>query len=46
MSASPEVFKECLDVVLRDIQWGYIGDKWMVGLILKVFSNLGDSMIL
>jgi len=35
---SLEVFKKCLDVVLRDaVYWGNIGGKWMVGL-----DDLGD----
>jgi len=43
-----EVFKECLDVVLRDVaQWELlvIGGQLDWG-ILQVFSNLGDSVIL
>ena len=45
-SPSLEVFKKHLDVVLRNtVQWGNTGGRWD-NLILEVFSNLGDSMIL
>lgn len=41
-SLSLEVFKQCVDVVS-----GHAGDGLMVGqMILMVFSNLNDSMIL
>lgn len=43
-----DVFKKCSDVVLRDmVKWEIlvVGEQldWM---ILEVFSNLGDSMVL
>jgi len=46
-SQSLEVFKKCLDVLRDMVQWEIvvIGGRldWM---ILEVFSNPGDSMIL
>lgn len=43
---SLEVLKECGDVALRDMDNGHGGVELMLGLvILKVFSNLSDSMI-
>ena len=46
-SLSLEVFKECGDVALRDVGRGHggrgLGMDWMM---LKVFSNFNDSMIL
>ena len=43
-----EVFKECLDIVLRDmVYWEpLVMGEWLDWVILWVFSNLGDSMIL
>jgi len=43
-SLSPEVFKNCVDVALRDEVSGHTGDGLMV--ILEVFSNLNDSVIM
>lgn len=45
---SLEVFKNCVDVVLRDmIQWEIsVVGRQLDWIILEVFSNLGDSMIL
>ena len=47
-SLALEVFKEHLDVVLRDmVQWEIsVISGWLDWIILMVFSNLGDSMIL
>ena len=43
-SASLEVFKKCGDVALRD-KVGGVG-WWFDKMILVIFSNLTDSMIL
>ena len=42
-SPSMEVFKRCVDVALRDMVSGHGEDELV---ILEVFSNLNDSMIL
>jgi len=45
-SPTLEVFKKYLNVVLEGHGLvGNTGDRWTVGLILEVFSYLGDSMI-
>ena len=41
-SPSLEVFKNCVDVALRDVLSGHGGDGLMVEL--EIFSNLNDSM--
>jgi len=48
-SPSLGLFKNCVDVALRAMFSGHGGDGLVVGLgevILMVFSNLNDSMIL
>lgn len=46
-SSSLEEFKNCMDVVLRDVVSGHGGDALTVGLeILEVFSNHNESLIL
>ena len=47
-SPSLVVFKERLDVVLRDmvLREPLVMSKWLDWMILWVFSNLSDSMIL
>ena len=42
------VFKERLDVVLRDVVWRepLVKGGWLDWMVLWVFSNLSDSMIL
>ena len=47
-SPSLGVFKERLDVVLRDtVQWvTLVVGGWLDQVVLEVFSNLNDSMIL
>ena len=42
------IAKSCLNVVLRDmVYWGITdGSGWLDWMILEVFSNLGDFMIL
>ena len=47
-SPTLEVFKEHLDIVLRDmVQWElFVLGGLLDWMILEVFSNLGDSMIL
>jgi len=40
------VFQKCGDVALRDMVSGHGGDGLRSDLILEVFSNLSDSMIL
>ena len=47
-SLSLEVFKKHLDVVLKDmVYWQILViGEWLDWMILEVFSNLGDSMIL
>ena len=42
------VFKERLDVVLSDVVWRepLVKGGWLDWMILWVFSNLSDSMIL
>ena len=48
VSPTLEVFKERLDVVLRDMveREALMKGKWLDWMILWVFSNLSDSMIL
>ena len=46
-----EAFKKCLHVVLKDMLYSRTWEILMIGgrldwMILEVFSNLGDSMIL
>jgi len=46
-SPSLEVFKECMDVALRDVVSGHgVMGWWLNWIILVVSSNLNDSMIL
>jgi len=47
-SPSLKVFKKCVDVVLRSIVKGEIlvVGGWLNWMILEVFSNLDDSVIL
>ena len=45
-SPSLEVFENCGDVALRDMVSGHGGDGLGSDLILEVFSNLSDSVIL
>jgi len=47
-SPSLVAFKERLDVVLRAmvLREPLVKGEWLVGLILWVFSNLSDSVIL
>lgn len=41
-----EVFKNRVDVMLRDMVNGHGGDELTVGMILVIFSNLRGSIIL
>ena len=45
---SPEVFKERVGVVLKDmVQWALlVVGRQLNWMILEVFSNLNDSMVL
>lgn len=47
-SLSLEAFNKHLDIVLRNmVQWGIlVKGGWLDWMILEVFSNLDDSMIL
>ena len=47
-SPSLQVFKKHLDVVLRDMVWWEILmiGEWSDWMILEVFSNVGNSLIL
>ena len=41
-----EVFKSCVDVTLRDLVSGHGRNELELDMILVIFSNLNDSMIL
>ena len=47
-SLSLDVLRKCLDVVLRDmVKWAILViGGWLDWMILELFSNLDDSMIL